>query len=192
MENSAKKIINSISINNAPILNNNENPNIKHREFSINSETIASYMIDKLISLSITGAVKNEIENRIPEKCIDYISNIINNFIKVEFLPYDRDDKFLQFQSKKPSNNIQNDFLTRTLSNDDISKGLDITSSMEDDSYYNKNNIEQDFLKTQENNNYNSNNNYQQNNSGFEDSSYFFDNNYCGINDWTICSEPVI
>lgn len=207
------------------------NPIIKNREFTVNSETIVSFVIEKIISLAITDAKRNEIEAEIPSKCFSYVTNIINNFIKTEYLPYDRDDRYILLPNLKkkdnnqnsysnkalghmailntdhvnmnPNNNninnnndiaennsnLHNNFLNKSLSaNEEIIKQLqNDNSSVDDDTNYNKisnedHNTENDFLKTNDNV---SNFNLEEN------LGYFFDNRIFGVNDWTICDEPV-
>lgn len=52
-------------------------------------------IIDKLISYSITDAQNNRVEQQIPFKCWDFTKKIFDNFIKLEFMPIDRDDIYM-------------------------------------------------------------------------------------------------
>lgn len=209
--------------------NNNQ---LKNREFNINSETIASFVIEKLISLAITDAKRNEIEAEIPKKCFSYVTNIINNFIKLEYLPYDRDDRniLLPYSNNKNINkkkksdkilgnvicnnnlnndenvdnisNSQNNFLNKSLSNNEIIEQLHGDSSMDDpvnndsiiDNNENENNIGSKIIKQDV---YEENDIFKTNDNGStfnleENFGHFFDNKFFGVNDWNICEEPVI
>jgi len=197
---------------------NNSDPNIqRNREFNVNSETVVSFMIEKMISLAITDSLRNEIDAKIPTKCFTYITDMVNNYIKIEYLPYDRDDKYILIPNKKKAiknflnsnknlnnlnnmnivinnNNIeneqnisnsQNNFLNKSISNNEIINNINVDSSLEEEEnkkIINEVSIENEFLRTNDN----------QSNINLEDNiGYFFDNNFFGINDWTICDEPV-
>jgi len=191
---------------------------------NLDSETIVSYIIDKVLSLALTQALRNEIDENIPKKCFSYLTNMINTYIKEEYLPYDRDDRYIsnQFQkhkinkhflnsnsklnnnSDKNNNNnnhningIENDSKNIKKTQSNISNKscsiIDINTLEEDSSLEERENnnilnqelIENEFLGTNDNNN-NSNFNFDEN------FGYFFDNKFYGVNDWTICEEPVI
>jgi hypothetical protein len=195
---------------------NNQELNIqRNKDIGVNSETIASFMIEKIISLAITGAFTNEIDSKISLKCYSYITNIINNYIKVEYLAFDRDDKNMvapinknkilktTFESKKNFNtyntnininnnedfhnfsNLQNNFFNKSISNNENMNKIDLDSSLsveENKKIVNEVTIENEFLKTNENNS----------NMNLEDNLvYYYDNYILGVNDWTICDEPV-
>jgi hypothetical protein len=74
------------------------NPNTdKHliatnREYFNHSEAIAKFMIEKLISLTITEVNKRQIEQKIPDHSFEFMMNIINNYIKLEFMAYEKED----------------------------------------------------------------------------------------------------
>jgi hypothetical protein len=63
-----------------------------NQEFSVNSEEIASFMIEKLISLAITEEQRRKTSDQIPNKCFSYLSEMIKNYLQLEFLPHDIDD----------------------------------------------------------------------------------------------------
>lgn len=239
MDYNRKAISNSkeLTMQNAP--QDLNNPISRNREFTVNSETIVSFVIEKLISLAITDAKRNEIEAEIPLKCFSYVTNIINNFIKSEYLPYDRDDRYILLPNLKKKqtnlnsnsnkdlaklnsvnanenlnnnnnnknhlndinennfgnpvnlNNSQDNSSNKSLSgNEEIIKQLQSEdSSMEvSDEEDGKKllseepDAENEFLKTNDNV---SNLNLEEN------LEYFFDNRFFGVNDWTICAEPV-
>jgi len=219
------------------------NPPSKNREFNINSESIVSFFMEKFISHAITGAKRNKIEAEIPSKCFKYVTNIINNYIKMEYLPYDRDDRNilvpnskkkeipisnnnsdnkkqkssnannLNINIKSNSNNVivknfnsnnnvenadingssQNNFLNRSLSNNNeqLIKQLEYDQSSMDESENNEIlSQERDVGAEAENEFFKTNDNVSNLNFG-ENYLYFFDNKFFGVNDWTVCDEPV-
>ena len=203
-------------------INNQQN---KIREFNVNSEAIASFFIEKFISLAITDAKRNEIETKIPSKCFGYVTKIINNFIKMEYLPYDRDDRYILVPNSKKKfiydNKYSDKIITNLNSNNNINNNLNIKDNVEEavdninsshDKFLNKSSFsnndiinrlqndssmddgginkiihedadtENQFFKTNENL---SNLNFEEN------TGLFFDNKILGVNDWSICDEPV-
>ena len=63
-----------------------------NRNFSVNSEEMASFVIEKIISLAITEEQRRRTDDQIPNKCFSYLTNMIKNYLKLEFLTYERDD----------------------------------------------------------------------------------------------------
>ena len=61
-------------------------------KFMLESDIIINSIIEKIISISISGALKKRIEREIPEKSFNYLKEIISNKLKIEFLPHDTDD----------------------------------------------------------------------------------------------------
>ena len=189
MDNFKKKSLSTLNSITNPETNLNKN-----KEFSIFSESIVSCIIDRLISLTISENLKNNIEKNIPSKCFNFMTDIINNYLKIEFLSYDRDDLFLTLEEKQQKESIKNIhninsnyFLNRTFSKNEIIKPLNTTSMDEMDNSDNKqdltsNNIlDNDFLEINE----------QNENLSIDHSILYYDNNYIGINEWNLCPEPV-
>ena len=58
------KPLNNNKIQNMYNVNNNENNAIRNKSFNVNSESIVSFILEKLISLTITESIKNEIETK--------------------------------------------------------------------------------------------------------------------------------
>lgn len=86
-----------------------------NRDFSVNSEQIASFIIEKLISLAITEEQRRKTNDQIPNKCFSYLTNMVKNYLKLEFLPYDRDDYFKENTSDSLySHDIQQQEKTRS------------------------------------------------------------------------------
>ena len=63
-----------------------------NKEFTNHSEAIVNYMIEKLISLSISGERKNEINRQIPTQCWEFIHGMLNNYVMLDYISKDRDD----------------------------------------------------------------------------------------------------
>lgn len=86
-----------------------------NREFSVNSEEIASFVIEKLISLVITEEQRRRTNDEIPNKCFSYLTDMVKNYLRLEFLPYDRDDYFNEKTAESLySNDIQQQGKTRS------------------------------------------------------------------------------
>ena len=58
-----------------------------------NSEIIVNYIINKIISLTITKSTLSEINKRIPQKCCDYCEESINSLISSLYIFYDKDEE---------------------------------------------------------------------------------------------------
>ena len=58
-----------------------------------NSEIIVNYIINKIISLTITKSTLSEINKRIPQKCCDYFKESINSLISSLYIFYDKDEE---------------------------------------------------------------------------------------------------
>lgn len=134
------------------------NPVAKNREFTVNSETITSFFIEKLISLAITDAKRNEIEAKILSKCFSYVTNIINNYIKIEYLPYDRDDRNILVPNSKKKEFNQNLNSNKNLfANNNSNNNLNNFNSNFD---LNNNNNKNNNFENAADNNSNSQNNF--------------------------------
>ena len=132
-------------------------------KFSIESDIIANSIIEKIISLTISSALRNKIDNEIPLKCFSYIEEFLTNKLKMEFLPHDSDDA----QNNKNPNELS------ILSN----KFMPNNSSFQDD---NKNNS---YI-------INKSKDFNVNNSSFNIDQFFYNNYINGENDWDITDEP--
>jgi hypothetical protein len=181
--------------------NQNQKQNLNQKEniklIGINSETIVSFAIDKIISWTISNSFKDQIDKKIPRKCYEFMIKIINNHLKLEYLSYDRDDKNLpQFNlnfdndnyinSNKEMNNLKKAELDKfdkirkksfiENSNSEISLSISENLSEADEG---ESNNRKEFLKTNE--------------SLMENfTNKFFDNFFHGVNEWSICEEPVL
>ena len=60
-------------------------------DFNI-SNIIVKYMIEKIISLTVTLSLHNKINNQIPSFCFDEIKNALSLALCIDFINYDKDD----------------------------------------------------------------------------------------------------
>ena len=58
-----------------------------------NSEIIVNSIINKIISLSITKSIDIKINKQIPEKCFNFVKEMINNKLSSLFIFYDKDEE---------------------------------------------------------------------------------------------------
>jgi len=65
---------------------------IKHLNFNNESEIIARYILEKLISYTITNHTQNEINNKLPDFYFDFYRRMFIDVLQIEFMAYDRDD----------------------------------------------------------------------------------------------------
>ena len=66
--------------------------NINGDIFTSTSESIAKFMIEKLISLAVTQSHHQMIINQIPDYCFDKLKQTLQIYTEIQFLSYDRDD----------------------------------------------------------------------------------------------------
>jgi hypothetical protein len=153
------------------------------------SEYISLYIIDKLISLSLTEVARREANKNIPKKCFIYITNFIKNFLKIEFLPHDRDDLYIKNHENLllMKNFIGQEDEIRDIktenTNENEEKDLDSSGSPSDSI------IDKESSKT-----------IASNDSKLDDfinneekikGEIYMDNYIRGLNDWSIMNEPV-
>ena len=67
-------------------------PPIYKTNFSTESEIIIRFIIEKIISLSITESLKNKIDKIIPEYCFKQIFQALDIIMHLDFISYDKDD----------------------------------------------------------------------------------------------------
>jgi len=71
--------------------------------FTNHSSVIAQYIIEKLISYTITSHERNIIDQKIPNHCFEFFHRIFNNALQAEYIAYDRDDMNVEkVESLKP------------------------------------------------------------------------------------------
>ena len=99
------------NIKNAKTQNNVNNFSNKIN-FLTESEIIINYIIEKLISLSITESIKNKIDKSLPYFCYNQIYDSLILLNQLEFITYDKDDFYpinkKNLQKIKSSKNLNN------------------------------------------------------------------------------------
>ena len=201
MENQTK-IIHYDTDNNLDKIKTNNN------YFSISSESIVSFIIEKLISYTITESQKRQIYNNIPQKCFSYLTDIFKNYLKLEFLTHEFDDysneNNIEMNRKKSLMNTFNDLNDTNSSNLSLkkyeNKNFHTIPSIKSE----KSDGDESFKRIYMENNSNMNNSVKSSNlidnpfHNIENKYFdekpkilFFDNYSSGINDWSICDEPV-
>ena len=65
---------------------------LNKRFFQVNSEPVAQFMVEKLISLAITNSHHAKIIREIPNYCFDKLKETIQNYTEIQYIAYDRDD----------------------------------------------------------------------------------------------------
>ena len=67
--------------------------NIPQIPYNFNiSTTVVKYIIEKLISLTITQSLQNKISKQIPSFCFEEVKNALNLALFIDFINYDKDD----------------------------------------------------------------------------------------------------
>jgi hypothetical protein len=133
----------------------------QNKNYSNNiSDIIANEMIEKMISLTISLSTKKELNSKIPQKCFNFIENIINSYVSWNFITYDKDE----IRSKK-----------KTI----------ISSNAESEIFPNNNlsSISSNYNISEPNGNFSMSNSYFDDNKLLSNSSY-------GKNDWDFYDEP--
>lgn len=114
-----------------------------NRAFSVNSEEIVSFIVEKLISFTITEAQRHETNDQIPKKCFGYFIDVIHYYLKLEFLPYDKDDYF-PVESSQASKNVSNNNIINnnafSQARDRLESNVNINNIGSRNSKYNNNN----------------------------------------------------
>ena len=110
-----------------------------------NSEIIVNSIINKIISLSITRSLDIRINNQIPEKCFNYVKEMINNNLSSLFIFYDKDEERNINEKELFNSNIKeikddnnNNFNKYEIS-DDESKSF-LKNQFFNNTYYSENN----------------------------------------------------
>ncbi len=69
-----------------------ENSYMLENNFDNASETIASLIINKIISYTFTEVTRKRTENKIPKYCFKYVTKMSNDFLSCAAMLYERDD----------------------------------------------------------------------------------------------------
>jgi len=190
-----------------------------NREFSVNSEEIASFILEKLISLAITEEQRRRTHDQILNKCFSYLTNMFKNYLKLEFLPHDIDDYLTEKNSEslysneiQQHNKLKNNWMPKSnLNNKANGHNLNrINEQNKDEDELNDSDSSQSTIKKQNSKQFQSvpsidsvklensfNTQIENNNENLlllseNPRNIFFDNYIFGVNDWTITEEPVI
>ena len=65
---------------------------IFNNKFSVESEIISNYLVEKLISLSISESLKNTVNKLLPTFCYEKLHQTLDIVTHLDFLSYDKDD----------------------------------------------------------------------------------------------------
>ena len=88
------------------------------KEFSNESEIIAKYILEKIISLSISETIKNRVNKLIPDFCYTQLYQTLDIITHLDFMSYDKDDypfKGNKFLKKMKSSKFINNKMTLPL-----------------------------------------------------------------------------
>jgi hypothetical protein len=80
----------------------NEDIDEENKDYgSSSSEIIARYMVEKIISYTITDSNKKEIDKHIGNHCFFFLSKMLSQMIQMESITFDREDYKLDLNSIK-------------------------------------------------------------------------------------------
>ena len=65
------------------------------------SELIAAYIVDKLVSYTITKSDVKEIEKKIGNHCFFFVRNMLSNMVKMDSISFDREDYNIDLKQLK-------------------------------------------------------------------------------------------
>ncbi len=175
---------------------------IKFSSFTTNSEQIVNFLIEKLISYTVTKSEKNKVEAQLPEVCFNFITDTIDTFIEQQFIAVDKIDNIDGNNIiKEPDNNELED--NQNNNNDNIlPENIDNLSLNKKDSSIemnkklenmNINNIMNEHSNLDNNidfsqiSNIESHQNKKNNNNN---ANIYFNNYIHGENFWSVIDEP--
>ena len=138
----------------------------KCKEFTTTSECITSFIVEKLISLTFTQSERNDIDRSIPDHCFEWLKKNVDNYVRNQFICYDRDDFGIVQSNIKKSLTI-NPLQTNNPFDENLEECQENNKSMQS--------LEHDHIYNPTENNEN----------------IFYNNSYFGLNDWTTVDEPV-
>ena len=177
---------------------------IKFSSFSTNSEQIVNFLIEKLISYTVTKSEKNKVEAQLPEVCFNFITDTIDTFIEQQFIAVDKMDNIEGNNIiKEPDNNElednqninNNNLLPENIDNISLHKkdsSIDMNKKLENNNNEN-NNIMNEHNNLDNNIDFSqiSNIESQQNNKNNNNNANIYFNNYIhGENFWSVIDEP--
>jgi hypothetical protein len=176
---------------------------IKFSSFSTNSEQIVNFLIEKLISYTVTKSEKNKVEAQLPEVCFNFITDTIDTFIEQQFIAVDKMDNIEGNNIiKEPDNNElednqninNNNLLPENIDNISLHKkdsSIDMNKKLENNNNEN-NNIMNEHNNLENNIDFSqiSNIESQQNNKNNNNANIYFNNYIHGENFWSVIDEP--
>ena len=176
---------------------------IKFSSFSTNSEQIVNFLIEKLISYTVTKSEKNKVEAQLPEVCFNFITDTIDTFIEQQFIAVDKMDNIEGNNIiKEPDNNElednqninNNNLLPENIDNISLHKkdsSIDMNKKLENNNNEN-NNIMNEHNNLDNNIDFSqiSNIESQQNNKNNNNANIYFNNYIHGENFWSVIDEP--
>ena len=176
---------------------------IKFSSFSTNSEQIVNFLIEKLISYTVTKSEKNKVEAQLPEVCFNFITDTIDTFIEQQFIAVDKMDNIEGNNIiKEPDNNElednqninNNNLLPENIDNISLHKkdsSIDMNKKLENNNNDN-NNIMNEHNNLDNNIDFSqiSNIESQQNNKNNNNANIYFNNYIHGENFWSVIDEP--
>lgn len=146
-------------------------PTIIKDKFLPESDSIVKSIIEKLISLTISKSIRNRIEKEIPNKCFNFIKDILKHKLEMEYFPHDIDD------SQKGKNPNELSILSNKFGV--LNNSSDKDSENKSNSFIIKIINDKDYI------------NNSNNNTILFNTDQIFYNNYCnGENNWDIMDEP--
>lgn len=72
-----------------------------NHNFQSESEVVAKYIIEKLISLTMTYNTRNIIDDQIPDHCFNFFHRMFTDLLQEEYIAYDRDDMFAEVNNEQ-------------------------------------------------------------------------------------------
>ena len=143
------------------MINSNEKKNI--------SEIIVNYIINKIISLTISQSLKIKTDNEVANNCFEYAKKNINNILSSMYILYDKDESRLGKEADFHKNNNISFFKS------DIEKIQNQSNNIEE--VYNDVN---DSIISEKS--------WNDTNMFFKN--YFYNKTYSGENNWDLLEEP--
>lgn len=70
------------------------------------SELIVAYIVDKLISFTITKSDMKEVEKKIGNHCFIFVREMLSNMVKMDSIAFDREDFNKDYQKLKEEESV--------------------------------------------------------------------------------------
>lgn len=166
-----------------------------YREFSNISESIVSFIIEKLISYTFTELDRKDLDCKLPDHCFEFLQGFVNNCVKAEFIAHDRDDLDdhrlgVEFIPRKSMQNKDNSNLHSTNSFEENLRNYALTDKIKLHKQSTNRMNNTDTLNSDESG-FILNNNVNRPPFHVIENSLFYDNLFLGTNEWGVIPEPV-